>query len=177
MKGFTMLNEEVFVAEDRIVKVDPALLAELKAQAARNPRRRARLCAHKDVEDRLHEMLIVMCGGMYVHPHKHLTKMEAFHVIEGAATIVFFNDTGKVEEVFRVGDFPSGGLFYFRNEEPRYHTQIITSEFLVVHEIANGPFRRADTQFAPWAPDEKEVACVKVYMEKLKREVAAFLPT
>ncbi len=172
-----MLNDEVFVAEDRIVKVDTVLLAELKAQAARNPRRRARICAHKDVEDRLHEMLIVMCRGMYVHPHKHLTKMEAFHVIEGAATIVFFDDAGKVEEVFRVGDFQSGGRFYFRSEEPRFHTQIITSEYLVVHEIANGPFRRADTLFAPWAPDEKDASGVKLYLEKLQHELAAFPPT
>ena len=171
MNGIKIQNEEVWVADEPIVRVNAGLLDQLKAQAALNPRRRARLCSHKSVEDRLHEMLIVMAGDMYVHPHKHLTKSESFHVIQGSAIIVFFDESGKVEEVFKVGDRQSGETFYFRNDQPRYHTQIITSDFLVVHEIANGPFRREDTVFASWAPFEHEKDAARAYMEQLRREV------
>lgn len=172
MNGIKIQNDEVWVADEPIVRVNAGLLDQLKAQAARNPRRRARLCAHKSVEDRLHEMLIVMAGDMYVHPHKHLAKTESFHVIQGSATIVFFDETGKVEELFKVADQQSGETFYFRNDQPRYHTQIITSDFLVVHEIANGPFRREETVFAPWAPFEHEQDAARAYMAQLQREVA-----
>jgi cupin fold WbuC family metalloprotein len=175
MGAIKMLNSEVFVADDPIVKIDPAQMADLKAQAARNPRRRARICAHKDTQDRLHEMLLVMAKDMYVHPHKHLKRSESFHVIEGAATIVFFDETGLIEEAFRIGDFQSGHVFYFRNDEPRWHTQIIASDFLVVHETTNGPFNRADSLFASWAPNESDTAAAKAYMEKLKRDVAQLL--
>ena len=174
MSKIKMLNDEVFVAEDRIVKINRPELDKCKAQAARNPRRRARLCAHKDTQDRLHEMFLVMARDIYVRPHKHLNKTESFHVIEGAATVIFFDESGGVEEIVLIGDLQSGSFFYFRNDEPRYHTQIITSDYLVVHEITNGPFNRADTVFAPWAPPEEDTAAVKVYMEKLKRGVASF---
>ena len=163
------ISPELFVADERIVKVDRAVIETLKAQAARNPRGRARLCAHKDVNDRLHEMLIVMARDIYIRPHKHLGKSEAFHVIEGAADIVFYDDSGAIEDVFTVD---ARGVFYFRNDEPRYHTQIIKSEFLVVHEITNGPFNSADTVFAPWAPEETDRAAVMAYWKKLKRDVA-----
>ena len=172
MSRMKLISPEIFVAEERIVKVDLALLDEIKAQAARNPRHRARLCAHKDVRDRLHEMLIVMARGIYMRPHKHLNKTESFHVIEGAADVVFFDEDGTIDEVVRIGDVISGKLFYFRNDEARYHTQIIISEFLVVHEITNGPFNRADTVFAPWAPEETETAAADAYLEKLQRDVA-----
>ena len=74
MTRMKRINDEVFVAEDQIVQVDGPQLETLKAQAARNPRQRARICAHKDVQDKLHEMLIVLARGAYVRPHKHLHK-------------------------------------------------------------------------------------------------------
>ena len=172
MTRIKRINDEVFVAEDPIVQVDRSQLETLKAQAARNPRQRARICAHKDVQDRLHEMLIVLARGAYVRPHKHLHKPESFHVIEGTATVIFFDDAGAVEEIIRIGDFESGSQFYFRNDDPRYHTQIVTSEFLVFHETTNGPFNRADTVFAPWSPEENNVAAVKAFMDKLSRDAS-----
>lgn len=163
------VNPEVFVSEDRIVTVGAAQLETLKKQAARNARRRCRLCAHKTPQDRLHEMFIVLARGIYIRPHKHIGKTESFHVIEGAADIIFFDDVGGIEEVLRVD---SAGIFYFRNDEPRFHTQIVITEFLVVHEITNGPFDRTDTVGATWAPDESDVAAGAAYLECLKRDVA-----
>ncbi len=172
MTRMKRINDEVFVAEDQIVQVDGPQLETLKAQAARNPRQRARICAHKDVQDKLHEMLIVLARGAYVRPHKHLHKPESFHVIEGTATVIFFDEAGKVEEIIRIGDFDSGSPFYFRNDDPRFHTQIVTSDFLVFHETTNGPFNRADTVFAPWSPEESDVVAVKAFMNKLSRNAS-----
>jgi len=172
MSRMKQISPEVFVAEDRIVKVDHAVLQEIKSQAAHNPRRRARLCVHKDVQDRLHEMLIVMARDIYIRPHKHPGKTESFHVIDGSADVVFFDSEGSIEEVIRIGNAASGKLFYIRSDEARYHTQMVTSEFLVVHEITNGPFNRAETLFAPWAPEETDVAAAAAYWEDLKRHVA-----
>ena len=172
MSRFNKVSEEVLVAQDSLVQVDHACLEALKALAARSPRHRARLCAHKDSQDRLHEMLIVLSRAAYIRPHKHLNKTESFHVIEGSATVLFFDDAGAIVEVIPVGEAASGRPFYFRNDDPRYHTQIITSDFLVFHEITNGPFNRADTLFAPWSPEETETAAVRAFVEKLQRQAA-----
>src|SRR4029078_8705885 len=97
--------------------------------------------------------------------HRHLNKSESFHVIEGAATVVFFDDAGRIEEIFEIGDYRSGKPFYYRNEDARFHTQIVTSEKLVFHETTNGPFNRAETVLAPWSPEDTDAAAVRTYME------------
>jgi len=172
MTGFSQTSPEVFVAQGGVVRVQQAHIEALKTQATTNPRQRARLCAHRSSEDRLHEMLIVLTRNVYIRPHKHLGKMESFHVIEGTATVIFFTESGAIDEIVDLGDVHSGKCFYFRLEDPRYHTQIITSEHLVFHETTNGPFNRDQTVFAPWAPAESEIDAVRHYLDTLKRDLA-----
>ena len=45
------VSDEVFYAEGEIVTFSAADLAFLKQQTERNPRKRARLCTHRDVND------------------------------------------------------------------------------------------------------------------------------
>jgi cupin fold WbuC family metalloprotein len=154
------------------VVVDLPQIEFLKTQATRNPRHRARLCAHKDGQDRIHEMLIALSQDVYIRPHKHLSKSESFHIISGSAIVIYFDDAGAIADVIHVGDFESGRAFYFRNDGDRYHTQIITSPFLVFHETTNGPFSRLDTVFAPWSPEETDVQGIRTFLEKLKCRTA-----
>lgn len=168
------INNEVYVAEDHVVQVGQDSIEVFQEQAARNARHRARLCAHKDNQNRIHEMFIALTKEAYIRPHRHVNKSESFHVIEGTATVVFFDDAGKIEEVIEIGDYSSGKPFYYRNEDARFHTQIVTSEKLVFHETTNGPFNRADTVLAPWSPEDTEAAAVRAYMEQLKHDVARF---
>ena len=167
MTPLTKLNDEVLVASSPLVQLGRADIEALKRQALTNPRRRIRICAHPDTADRLHEMLIVHTRGAYVRPHKHLQKSESVHIIEGEVNVVFFDDAGAVAEVVRMGDYGSGRKFYYRIGGPRYHTLLITSEFLVFHEVTNGPFRREDTVFAPWAPEEADAAACAAFQQRV----------
>ena len=72
--NLTMLNEEVFIASDSIVKLGEEEVVFLKQRASNNQRHRARICAHKADDEALHEMLIAVSKECYVHPHKHLGK-------------------------------------------------------------------------------------------------------
>ena len=67
----TELNEEVFIAQDPMTLVDRSFVQSLKTKASENNRERARLCAHRSVKDKVHEMLIVLPMEIYVRPHKH----------------------------------------------------------------------------------------------------------
>ena len=97
----------------------------------------------------------------------HLNKIESVHVIEGLVDVVLFDEEGTVTEIIRMGDLSSGRKFYYRMAAPSYHTLFIVSELLVFHEITNGPFRRPDTVFAPWAPDEGDTAGQVEFMGRL----------
>lgn len=167
-------NAEVVFAADRIVQIAGADLAALKAEAAQNPRRRKRICAHPDSGDRLHEMFIVHERGCYVRPHKHVGKCESLHVIEGTAEAVFFHEDGAVRDVVALGDYRSGAPFFYRVGEPVYHTLLITSPVFVFHETTGGPFRREDTVFAPWAPTEDQPEAVAAFTHRVCEAVIAF---
>jgi len=166
---FQKLNEEVLVASGPIVRVGRTDIESLKQQALDNPRQRIRICAHPNTTDRLHEMLIVHTRGAYVRPHKHLNKSEAVHIIEGEVDMVFFDDLGKVTEVAQLGEYGTGRDFYYRVAAPLYHTLLITSRFLVFHEVTNGPFRREDTIFPAWAPEERDHAACAAFQQRVAK--------
>ena len=154
------VGEEVFYADGPITRVGRSDIAALKARAATNRRRRARVCTHPDTADGLHEMLIVHSRGAYVPPHRHVGKSESFHMIEGELDVVIFENDGAVKEIIslaapsanRADDKP----FYYRLSESYFHTVVPRSDVVVFHETTNGPFRREDTDFAAWAPAEND---------------------
>ena len=166
-------NAEVLYADDRIVTVDAAAVADLKRAAEGNARKRIRVCAHRGVGDRLHEMLIVHEFNTYVRPHKHLGKSESFHVIEGDVDVVIFADDGQISEVIEMGTFQSGRPFFYRIADPLYHTLLIRSPVLVFHETTGGPFKREETIFAPWAPEDGQREAVDRYLKELNDIVVA----
>jgi cupin fold WbuC family metalloprotein len=161
------INDEVIVAEGGIVQVRAADVAFLAERARQNTRRRARLCAHPDARDRLHEMLIVLDRETYIRPHRHAGKSESFHIIEGELDVVIFHDDGSVRDVVSMGPFGSGRAFYYRLMENCFHTVLIRTPFALFHETTNGPFNRSDTEFAAWSPAEGEPQA-QAFMAKMR---------
>ena len=170
-------NPEVFFAKDQIVRIKGGDLGFLQKGAEQSRRRRARLCAHRDVDDKLHEMIVVLMQDAYLIPEKHITKVESYHFIEGVGDVVIFDEIGNITEVVQMGDYWSGRPFYYRIFDPFYHTLIIRSASLVYHETATGRFSKSDTVVAPWAPAENDIAGRKAFMEGLERKVEKFLST
>lgn len=166
--GFKEFNKEVFYATDRIISLKKRKIDLFKEKAKHNERKRIRICTHKDVDDKLHEMFIIHEKGIYIRPHKHLNKSESLHVIEGEVSVVFFDDKGNIINIIKMGDYLSGKEFYYRISDPYYHTLFITSDSLVFHETTSGPFDKTKTVFAPWSPDENDVEGVNRFMEKIK---------
>jgi cupin fold WbuC family metalloprotein len=145
--------EVLYPAED-IVVIKSEDIVELKRLTLLNPRQRIRLCAHHSTSDQLHEMFIVHTKDCYVRPHKHIGKAESISILEGDADVLLFHDDGKLKQVINMGDPSSGKRFYFRLNQSIYHMLLIKTDFLVFHEITEGPFIRGKTVFPEWAPQE-----------------------
>lgn len=169
------INNEIFVAQKSIVSFGDEETEFLKQQAMQSLRRRARICAHKTNADALHEMLIAITVDSYIHPHKHLAKSESFHIVEGIVDVVIFDDSGAITNVLALGSQGSGRSFYYRLSDSRFHTLIIHSDILVVHEVTNGPFDKVQTKLAPFAPSEGDGESVRDYMKRLSTEAAFFI--
>lgn len=170
-------SPEVFLAEGPICSIGQGELDTLKAAVKASIKHRARINAHPASEDALHEMIIAIDPTSYIRPHKHPGKSEAFHIIEGEVDIVVFGDDGAIERIVPLGPPGGGRPFYYRMSAPFFHTLIIRSDILILHEITNGPFRPQATMFADFAPDEREPEKVAAYQADLRRRVSAMQGT
>ena len=166
------INNEVFVADESIVRLGPEQISFLKQQAVSSTRKRARICTHRSNDDALHEMLIAISANSYIHPHKHMSKVESFHIIEGLVDVVVFDDVGTIVDIVELGDISTGRDFYYRLSDCMFHTLLIHSDFLVVHEVTNGPFIANEAILAPFAPPESSYDEARSYVADLGRIVA-----
>ena len=164
------INDEVYIASDEIVHFDYSYVDFIRECALQNSRGRARICAHKKPTDTLHEMLIGIRSDSYIRPHRHQIKVESFHLVEGTADIVILDDEGNIAEVIDLGPDRN---FYYRLDTNRYHTLLINSPVLVIHEITNGPFDPTQSDFASFSPPEGEFAAID-YIEQIKLKVRAW---
>lgn len=169
------INEEVFIAQDPIVQIGAREIEFVKRQAQSSLRKRARICAHKSSDDRLHEMIIVISAASYIHPHRHINKSESFHILEGEVDVVVFNHTGEISDVIQLGAQNSGRNFFYRLSDSVFHTLLLRSEVLVMHEVTNGPFVREETVLAPFAPKEDQADAVRSYMHRISDQVGQYL--
>ena len=172
---WTKQNEEVYYPnQQNFVVITKQDIDHLRQIAYRNPGQRARYCTHTSVYDEIHEMIIYHTKGAYIRPHKHIGKTESFHLIDGEADVVIFDEEGNVENVLSLGVFESGKSFYYRVPEAVYHSQVLREDTLF-HEATKGPFDKNDNVCPSWAPAEGEPHLVKEYLKKLNLKVKRLL--
>lgn len=159
-------SSNVFALSESPDVVDSSIIEELKQAADASPLKRARLCLHRSSDDPVHEMLIVLSGEVYIRPHRHLDKPESFHLLEGDVSAIFFDDEGNPAREERLGRGPKSPFIY-RVTHPVYHTQLVWSKHVVFYECTRGPFKKEQTEFATWAPEEG-TAEATTYLNSLK---------
>jgi len=167
-------SDDVFVVEHAIAALGAAEMLTVREQALRSPRRRARVCAHLSGEDAVHEMMIVLCSDTYIRPHRHFSKSESFHVVEGEVDVIIMDEKGGVKDVIALGPWGSGRSFFYRMAKPEFHTLVIRSAHLLIHEVTTGPFDPNDTEQAAFAPAEGNTALVDAYKCEVEAAVAAW---
>jgi len=175
MIGVDRINDEVFVARDSIVHFGGDEISFVRRQAQLSPRKRARICAHKSNDDALHEMLIAISAESYIHPHKHIGKSESFHIVEGEVDVVIFDDAGRITDIIELGASGMDRQFFYRLSESKFHTLIIRTGILVIHEVTNGPFVKESSILASFAPPEGELEKARNYMKYLSDQVSHYL--
>jgi cupin fold WbuC family metalloprotein len=167
-------SDGVYFATDSIVAIDLNDLDFLKIQAFASLLNRARICAHKSKDDTLHEMIIVLGSQSYIQPHRHINKSESFHIVEGCVDVVILDEHGGITEVVELGDLSTGRKFFYRLSCSRFHTLLIRSEYVIIHEVTNGPFLKEETILASFAPSDSDVQQAAEYLAKLSDKAIEF---
>jgi cupin fold WbuC family metalloprotein len=145
---------DVYSAPGPIASIGQKEIEYLRSELKGNVKGRVRINLHPDNTDTLHEMFIAIRPDSYIRPHKHPNKSEAFHIVYGEVDIVIFKDCGSIQQIVPLAAGSSSKAFYYRMSKPFFHTLMVKSDLLVVHEITNGPFESHGTDFATFAPSE-----------------------
>ena len=165
-------SAEVYIAPGPIASIGAEEVEFLRREVAGSGKGRVRINVHPDNADLLHEMIIAILPDSYIRPHKHPGKSEAFHVVYGEVDIVVFEDDGSIREIVSLGAGGGGKAFYYRMSQPYFHTLLIRSDILVVHEITNGPFVKDGTVFGAFAPGEDaESGVIRAWQDRLADRV------
>lgn len=153
-----------FFADRDRVRVDEPLLRELKDRAGRNGGS-ARLCLHRRPDEALHESVLVTRYDRFCPPHRHPTKAETYHLLEGEVLVLTFDGKGLVTDACRLDGRQA---FVYRVGAGFYHVSLPVTRQVVVLECTVGPYRRdQDLDVAPWAPAPADRKRYLTYRKKL----------
>ncbi len=90
--------------------------------------------------------------------------------------MVIYGDDGTISDIIPMGEYGTDGrFFYYRLSDPLFHTLRILSDYLIFHEITQGPFKISETEFASWSPGEEDLDAQKEFMEELAVSVGNFV--
>ena len=154
--------------EKEIIEVNTKTVDELKESCPRTVRNRFRLCLHHDVNDIVHEMVIVFSLDTFIPPHRHGGKSESYHMIEGEMDVFFFDNEGAVSERIGMGSYESDKTFLYRLSGNIWHMPVPRSKTVVFKETFCGPFRKSqDVEYAPWAPGENDDEAILAFLKKI----------
>ena len=144
------VNEEVWYSQQLHIQLNQVVLECLKVIARQNERNRVRICTHISPENTLHEMIMVYFKGAHLKPHKQYNKTISYTILEGEVDLVFFDEIGKEIKIIEMGEMSSKKKYFIRTSTSQFRAMRPKSEFLVFHEITNGPFVTNDTIYATW---------------------------
>ena len=120
-----------------------------------------RICLHQGSKSVFHDMILVQHCSNFHPPHKHPTKPECYHLIEGELGAIHFDDAGNITKKCKLG---TNGNFIYRIEANEYHVVFPLSEVVVYHESKPGPFTREEDFIEPeWVPDLNDEQAVRNY--------------
>lgn len=170
---FRQESPEVYYAPPGFIAIGDAEIDWLIARAALLPRRRSRLCLHKDPQAPVHEMLIVHHRSCYVRPHRHFARSETLSILRGMATAVLFEEEGSVRELVPLGAAGGGRVSVYRMPPLLFHGLVIESEWLIFLETTTGPFNSQGSEFSSWSPDGQNEAETGSYVQILRQSVSA----
>jgi cupin fold WbuC family metalloprotein len=132
-------------------------IENLKEYVSTSSTDRARICLHDQDDSPLHEMFMVFDKSNFIKPAFHPKKDESILVLEGLVTILIFDSSGKIVSTIPLGDYNNSAnrSCVFRVKQGEIHTLLVESDYAVLKETTQGPFRDNHTVFPNWDDNAK----------------------
>lgn len=125
--------------------VDPAALDALKAAVGPEPGSAARICLHAGPVAAAQDMIVALRRGGKARPHRHASREETYHLVEGRLRLRFYDDAGAETGFCDLGGPGTGLPLFFRMPARTWHITEPQTDLALFHESRPGPFDPSDT--------------------------------
>ena len=169
------INEEVFYLSDEAASITGQHFSFLSKQAAKNRRKRCRICTHQSADAVLHEMFIMHSKGNYVPPHAHMNSDESLTLIKGEGAMFLYDGCGNVTRVIYLNADVNKGVSYVRTPKGVFHSLFILSDEFLFKEAVLGPFERSNMIESVFAPKEDDIEKVNAFLLNCQEELQRVL--
>jgi len=135
--------------------LDKKLFSDLTVKAFDSDRKRTHYNLHSESTDKTQRLCMAIEPGSYIRPHRHSKKgkWEVFVILQGSASMLTFNNRGKVTDSVLLSE--NGPIHVVEVQENIWHTLVSHESGTVLLEIKPGPYLPLPSKDrAPWAPDE-----------------------
>ena len=144
--------------------VSNTTVEDLKQQAIKE-KKDLRICLHPDGENIFHNMVLVQHRTNFHPPHKHPTKPESYHLIEGELGAIHFDEDGNITKACKLS---AKGNFIYRIGANEYHVVFPLTNIAIFHESKPGPFSRSEDFIEPeWGPNLNDEKSVSRYLKMI----------
>jgi cupin fold WbuC family metalloprotein len=130
-----------------IQKIDKYLIETLHGEAEASLRRRSHLLLHSGHDDQVQRLLIVLCFGTYVRPHRHSEQWEMLTLVTGEADFLMFSPAGELVERIPLA---ADRTMLIQIPPGQIHGFVTLKNGTGVVEVKPGPYRA--NEFVEWAP-------------------------
>jgi cupin fold WbuC family metalloprotein len=148
----------VSAGDSSLVRVSARELADVRHRAETAARGGAKMLLHGNDTENVQHMVQCYRLDSYMAPHRQLNCKKSYQIVEGELSVPFFSNEGNLEEMVEMGDHQSGKVFLLHFPADRWHTVLPRSNLVIYVEVIPGPYRAENTQLAPWAPPNEDVA-------------------
>ena len=109
------MNQFIIQNKKDLIFFDKSIVKKIKYKASKNNKKRARICIHKNLNEKTNEMIIALGKKSFIAPHIHPNKKsESYFIIEGSMNVYVFDKFGNVKNIIKMGTYNSGKNFYYR---------------------------------------------------------------
>jgi len=132
--------------------IDKNLMNALTTKAENSDRLRTHYNLHDNLEEPIHRLCIAAAPDTYMRPHRHQNKWELLIILRGKATVIIFDDNGKVQNKIQLSHENNSVLEISKGI---WHVFYSESSETILMEVKAGPYVPITSEdTASWAPEE-----------------------
>lgn len=148
--------------------IDHYTIAALKEAALVAANYRSRICLHQSLDSKVQQMLIAFHAKSFIGPHRQVGREKSYVIMDGAATVAFFDEQGVLTEKVVLSDIKQSGPSLIHFTSSLWHIFVPQTEYVVYLETLEGPFNTELTEYAPWAPSYWDSNVIREFLKQYR---------